>query len=311
MRHALPAYLENADKVCQSLDTMWKVLRDISQDPECGRTIFVLDALDECKTKDQKDLIRRLKGLERREESQGLTHRLKILMTSRPYLNIENEFRELIENIPGIRLPTEKLSTELQSEMNHVVRARMSKLGPRIVRETTREELFSGILATENRTYLWLDLIFKIIEEMPRIDRQAVKSLLRNLPTTVDDVYNSILRKARDQAQAKKLLQIIVAATRPLSLDEVGVALAITEEIQCYEDLELQRGEQLAIAVRNTCGLFVHIVDDTVFLIHQSAKDFLVSLSDEVSPIESLEVLYFSFRIGVTTHFDLYPLFKS
>ena len=266
---------------------MWKALRDISQDPECGRIIFVLDALDECERKDQKDLIRRLKGLECHEESQVSTHHLKVLVTSRPYFNIENEFRELIENIPGIRLPTEKLSTQLQSEMNHVVHTRMSKLGPRIVRETIREELLSGMLVTENRTYLWLDLIFKIIEEMPRIDRQAVKSLFKDLPTTVDDVYNSILRKATDQAQAKKLLQIIVAATRPLSLDEVGVALAIAEETQCYEDLELQRGEQLAIAVRNTCGLFVHIVDETVFLIHQSAKDFLVSLSEEVSPIES------------------------
>ncbi|KAF4770862.1 hypothetical protein HAV15_013230 [Penicillium sp. str.  len=252
-----------------SIDTMWKALRDISQDPECGRIIFVLDALDECERKDQKDLIRRLKGLECHEESQVSTHHLKVLVTSRPYFNIENEFRELIENIPGIRLPTEKLSTQLQSEMNHVVHTRMSKLGPRIVRETIREELLSGMLVTENRTYLWLDLIFKIIEEMPRIDRQAVKSLFKDLPTTVDDVYNSILRKATDQAQAKKLLQIIVAATRPLSLDEVGVALAIAEETQCYEDLELQR------------------VDETVFLIHQSAKDFLVSLSEEVSPIES------------------------
>ncbi|KAJ5824680.1 hypothetical protein N7447_007020 [Penicillium robsamsonii] len=55
-----------------------------------------------------------------------------------------------------------------------------------------------------------------MIEEMPRIDRQAVRSLLGNLPTTVDDVYNSILHKASNQAQAKRLLQIIVAATRPL-----------------------------------------------------------------------------------------------
>ncbi|KAK4866200.1 hypothetical protein LT330_008541 [Penicillium expansum] len=253
MRHALPAYLENADKSCDNLDIMWNILRGISQDPECGRIIFILDALDECETKDQKNLIGRLKGLERHRESQRSTHHLKILVTSRPYFKIENEFRELMEDIPGIRLPSEKLSTQLQSEINHVVHARMSKLGPRIVRETTREELLRGILATENRTYLWLDLIFKIIEEMPRIDRQAVKSLLGTLPKTVDDVYDSILRKATNQAQAKKLLQIIVAATRPLSLNEVGVALAITKETQCYEDLELQRGEQLAIAVRNTC----------------------------------------------------------
>ncbi|CAI7621322.1 unnamed protein product [Penicillium glandicola] len=267
MKHALPAYLENSDKASQNLDIMWNILRHISQDPECGRIIFVLDALDECETKDQKNLIRRLKGLERPKESQISKHHLKILVTSRPYLNIENEFRELIEDIPGIRLPGEKHSSELHSEMDHVVHARMSKLGPRIVRETTREELLRGILATDNRTYLWLDLIFKVIEEMPRIDRQTVKSLLENLPVTVDDVYSSILHKATDQAQAKRLLQIIVVATRPLRLNEIGVALAITEETKRYEDLELQR-------------------DETVFLIHQSAKDFLVSLSNEVSPTQ-------------------------
>ncbi|KAJ5909801.1 hypothetical protein N7504_004444 [Penicillium tannophilum] len=122
-----------------------------------------------------------------------------------------------------------------------------------------------------------------MIEQMPRIDRRTVKVLLGNLPTTVDDVYNSILLKAPDQVQAKKLLQIIVAATRPLLLREVGVALAITEETECYEDLELQNDEQLAITVRNICGLFVHIVDETVFLIHQSAKDFLISPSEKVT----------------------------
>ncbi|KAJ5797787.1 uncharacterized protein N7503_007083 [Penicillium pulvis] len=285
MRHALPAYLENAEKVCQSLDVMWTILKDISQDPECGRIILVLDALDECEAKDQKSFIRRLKGLECDVKSQAPTHHLKVVVTSRPYFNLENEFSELTKSNLRVRLPGEKLSTQLQSEMNYVVHARMSRLGSRIVKDTTREELLRGILATENRTYLWLDLVFKIIEQMPRIDRQTVKALLGNLPQTVDDVYNSILLKAPNQVQAKRLLQIIVAATRPLRLREVGVALAITEETECYEDLELQSGEQLATSVRNICGLFVHIVDETVFLIHQSAKEFLISLSEEVTTI--------------------------
>lgn len=138
MRHALPAYLENANKVCQSLDVMWNILRDISQDPECGRIIFVLDALDECEAKDQKDFVRRFKGLECDVESHVSTSHLKILVTSRPYFKIENEFSELLERIPRIRLPGEKYSTQLQIEMNYVVHARMSRLGSRIVNDTTR-----------------------------------------------------------------------------------------------------------------------------------------------------------------------------
>lgn len=61
--------------------------------------------------------------------------------------------------------------------------------------------------------------------------------------------------------------------------------MAITEETECYKDLELQNDEQLAVSIRNICGLFVHIVHETVFLIHQPAKDFLISPSEEISPI--------------------------
>lgn len=97
---------------------------------------------------------------------------------------------------------------------------------------------------------------------MPRIDRHAVRTLLGNLPKTVEDVYDSILLKASNQPQAKRLLQIIVAAARPLRLNEVGVALFMAEGMQCYDELELQTGEQLEITVRDICGLFVHIVED-------------------------------------------------
>jgi hypothetical protein len=280
MRYALPAYLENKDKACENLEVMWKIVRNIAQNPECGRIIFVLDALDECEATEQKDFIERLKSLERDENSQR-PHQLKVIVTSRPYWNIENTFSDIVESVPSIRLKGEKLLESFHWEMNQVVHARVSRLGPRIAKQTTREELLHGILATKNRRYLWLDSILKILEAMPRIDRHVVITLLGNLPKAVEDVYDSILSKASNQPQAKRLLQIIVAAARPLRLNEVGVALFMSEEMQCYEELELQTGEQLETTVRDICGLFVYIVEDTVFLIHQSAKKFLLSSSVE------------------------------
>ncbi|KAJ5668892.1 hypothetical protein N7462_009962 [Penicillium macrosclerotiorum] len=286
MRYALPPYRERAGKLSECFDAMWDIVKDIAKDPECGRIILVLDALDECEPTEQRKLVKKIKDLELSEQLCRLAHHLKIIVTSRPYWNIEAEFGDLIVNVPSIRLKGESLSDELHLEMNHVVRARVSRLGSQIASLTTGKELLEGLLAAENRTYLWLHLIFQRIAEMPRIDRRSVKSLLQCLPKNVDDVYNDILSKAKDQIQAKRLLQIIVAAVRPLSVQELGVALFFREDIQSYKDLELQTGEQLKTTVRNTCGLFIHIVNETVFLIHHSAKEFLLSPNNEASLIE-------------------------
>jgi hypothetical protein len=56
--------------------------------------------------------------------------------------------------------------------------------------------------------------------------------------------------KAKDQDETKRLLQIIVGATRPLRVEEIGVAIFITEDTQAYQDLELQKGKQLETTIR-------------------------------------------------------------
>lgn len=78
----------------------------------------------------------------------------------------------------------------------------MSRLGSQVAGPKAREQLLEGVLKVENRTYLWLYLIFDLITSQPRIDMAMVKSLLQNLPTTVEAAYNTILQKSIDQKQA-------------------------------------------------------------------------------------------------------------
>jgi ankyrin repeat domain-containing protein 50 len=72
----------------------------------------------------------------------------------------------------------------------------------------------------------------------------------------------------------------VVAAVRPLSLKEIAVVLYITQKAETYEDLELQEDKQFKITIRHLCGLFVTIVNNRVFLIHQTAKEFLIKPPD-------------------------------
>ncbi|OCK72803.1 hypothetical protein K432DRAFT_272316, partial [Lepidopterella palustris CBS 459.81] len=75
-----------------------------------------------------------------------------------------------------------------------------------------------------------------------------------------------------------KRFHIIVAAVRPLTLKEINIALAIKDHYRLHEGLniKLKNEARIVIIIRNLCGLFVMIIDQKVYLIHQTAKEFLV-----------------------------------
>lgn len=69
---------------------------------------------------------------------------------------------------------------------------------------------------------------------------------------------------------------MIIAARHPLSLRGMNVALAVKEDSRSYEDLNLESEESFRTTVRNLCGLFVGVIDSRIFLIHQTAKEYLI-----------------------------------
>jgi len=101
IKYALPAFWENKEKTFQNFEVMWGIIQNIALYPNCGKIVFLLDALDECLNSEQKNLIMRLKGLEQSQPRLGTTKNVKSFITSRPYWNIEKEFNSLIRDIPA------------------------------------------------------------------------------------------------------------------------------------------------------------------------------------------------------------------
>jgi hypothetical protein len=56
------------------------------------------------------------------------------------------------------------------------------------------------------------------------------------LPQTVNNTYKRILTKSSNPKEAKKLLYIIIAAARPLTLAEMDLALALRQNHRSYKD---------------------------------------------------------------------------
>jgi hypothetical protein len=125
IKYALLAFREDKEKVAQNFEVMWGIIQKIALDPNCGNIVFLLDALDECLSSEQKGLIVRLKQLEQSPTRLGIARNVKFFITSRPYWNIEKEFNDLIREIPGIRLKGENQSETLRLEIDLVIKARV------------------------------------------------------------------------------------------------------------------------------------------------------------------------------------------
>jgi ankyrin repeat protein len=287
IKHAVPDFKKNNAVFAKNYEVLWSIVYNIARDPECGKIVFLVDALDECEEQFQEDFINKLKTFEDiRDSSIEKKNNFQFFITSRPYWDIERVFFKLIETFPNIRLQGEIETRKIQMEIDRVIEARVAGLKNTITNTTVRDLLLNGLSKVENRTYLWLYLIFKEIESKPRIDSKIVEHLLRELPKTIQEAYEKILQRSTDPQDARRLLHIIVGATRPLTLREIGVALYITKETHSHEDLEIQEDEQqFTITIRDLCGLFISIIDGKVFLIHQTAKEFLVPNSDTIATI--------------------------
>ncbi|KAJ5765672.1 Ankyrin repeat protein [Penicillium odoratum] len=85
------------------------------------------------------------------------------------------------------------------------------------------------LLQMENRTYLWLHLALDDIRITLNDSLQPDAESIRPVPTTVNAAYAKILARVHaDQfSTVKKILLIITGARRPLTIQEMALALGI------------------------------------------------------------------------------------
>ena len=236
-----------------------------------------LDALDECQESDRRVLFRRLKDqLQKRTEGSG---KIKYLLTSRPYDHVTFEFQELVEFFPYIRIPGEEESERISQEINCVIEYRVQRVAKeQKLNDTIKNYLRQRLLRIPHRTYLWVSLVFDDLGQGFKKTERGIDAVIKALPETVDQAYEKILSRSKDEHKVRQTLSIILAAARPLTLREMNVAVNIesSPRSMCEEDLDLEEEEYFKDNLRSWCGLFVSIYDGKVYFLHQTAREFLI-----------------------------------
>ena len=295
----LEEFEKKGDKMITSFRDLWDILISATTCHKGRETVCILDALDECEVSGRHQLIEAANKF----YSGTTTSRpsLKLLLTSRPYLDIRRGFYPLERELPTIHLSgeNEEEVDKISREIDLVVGSRVADVGGRL--ELLQEEQYvlrEEFTRAPNRTYLWVHLIFDIITNSIIDGLEDIPSIVKMIPKTVDAAYDRILSKSPDVEQARKFLHIVVAAARPLTLQEMALALAIKPHHRSIGDLKLGPEDRIRHNIRQLCGLFVVVIDSRVYLLHQTAREFLVHQpSSSPSPFPSSTALQWKFSL--------------
>ena len=250
----------------------------------------VMDALDECRPSDRRwliDMLARFYIEISPSSSAKRRGRLKFLVTSRSYNDIQAEFQKTLDDLSIIRLRGEEKNDQIHQEIDLVIRKRVTQLAKDLkLHPQTKDQLETKLLEMKHRTYLWLYLAIEDISKSYRNSLRPEEALINALPSTVEDAYEKILsRIIGDQRSiVKKILQIVVGARRPLAVQEMAIALglATSPHSRSLRDALIDPA-RLETNLCHWCGLFVFINHTRIYLIHQTAKEFLIC--DSGSPL--------------------------
>lgn len=304
-RYALPHFNNNGEKLRTMFGTLWGILMDATADGgdpghDIGRITCVLDALDECEAPARDPLIQKLSELHL--SRYRTTSRVRFVVTSRPYADIQHQFRFFTTSdlSPSVYLEGETETRTIKAEIDLYILDEVRRIADARdppVPSAIWESLVEHLKGFESRTYLWLHLVLHETKLSLEYTASELEKLVYELPGSVDKAYDDILQRAttprrggkRDEERVRKLtrvLHLVVAADRPLTLRELNITLGILERTElgdpCLSDAGLDVQDPVTLRlfeqkIRNLCGLFISIVDSRISLIHQTAREFLIS----------------------------------
>ncbi|KAE8363146.1 purine and uridine phosphorylase [Aspergillus caelatus] len=287
LQYAIPSWEKHGVTLQQETEELWRIFISATSAIASYRTICIFDALDECRETDQGRLIEKLQSFHRQQCLSTRGACLKFLITSRPYDHIQNRFRVTTDSFPHLHLKGEEENKKIHEEINSVVKIRVEELAKTVpLSLDIQQRLEQQLLQMEHRTYLWLHLAMDDIQCMFENSFQPAEESIRMIPDSVNKAYEKILHRVHSSQvnTVRIILQIIVGARRPLTTAEMAIALGIAIRPQSRTIAQAGLDPlQMHKKLRRLCGLFVFINDSKIYLIHQTAREFLIekaSLND-------------------------------
>ncbi|GAB1194356.1 hypothetical protein APSETT444_003601 [Aspergillus pseudonomiae] len=242
-------------------------LTNILNDPTLKPTYLLIDALDEC-IKDCQNLLDLL------VEHSSAHENIKWIVSSRNLREIERDLNRATQMKLHLELNKDVLSKAIHSFIEY----RVQKLENRSDGSEGKTDIWKAVkeylVANANGTFLWVALV---CEYLAKRFYWEIRERLKDFPPDLDNIYKRMMSQIIDSDKSeicKSILRVTTTVLRPITLDEMMVYVDIPgDDERALKDLV------------GLCGSFLSVQDNTIFLIHQSAKDFIMDkASSEIFP---------------------------
>ncbi|KAK1724921.1 uncharacterized protein BDZ83DRAFT_719521 [Colletotrichum acutatum] len=265
----------DGNHLLNSFSRLFDVLLEAAMKVETEVTCL-FDAPDECNGDDCRQVTSTLAKFYKNPPDHS---RLKFIITSRLYTRIQRSLQPLKTSLPTIHLrgDDESNTERISGEIGIVIRHRLQGIAQIQLLEAKEVNLLEESLLTwQHRTYLWVKLAIDFIESrLESPTQENVEIIFNSVPEKLDGLYEKILEQSANKERARKAFHIILGAYRPLSLSEISGALCVESHHQYTSQTCQEPIKKFPSYLREICGLFVTIVDGNVYLLHETAREFL------------------------------------
>ena len=244
-----------------ALDVLLELLSNILKDQRLGNVYFMVDALDECDAEIH-ELLQRII-----DESFEASPKIKWLTTSRNELAFIEQLGRRHQRHTSLELNSLHVTRAVAGFIEYKVKGLANE---KFYASELQDFVRKSLLRKSEGTFLWVALVCK---ELKKVRKKHAKSLIEEIPAGLKPLYARMMNKILSQDRqidielCRQILCSVTLAFRPLRLEEIVVFAKIPEEFH-KDPLDLRELVSL-------CGSFLTIREETVYLVHQSAKDFL------------------------------------
>lgn len=272
LRHAFLAFESKGLAMLNDFESMWDILSSITMDSEATNLLIILDGLDECEKVSQTKLLTSLNKLYRQKTLNEKPF-FKVILLSRPENNIKSSFSH---NLATVRLRGEDETEAISGDVELVVRSHVNELESQGLPRGLLSGLQDALIERADRTFLWTTLMIELLKDaaISGASQRELEELLEN--RNIDSIYAKLLERSMNVDNSRKLLQLVLAAARPLTLDELNIALAVCPQQLTFEELKANLKHPMENYVKTTCGHFIRVIRSEVYLVHQTAREFLL-----------------------------------
>jgi hypothetical protein len=245
-----------------------EIFVDVLQDPSLRTTYLIIDALDECVTD-------RTKLLEFVAKQSSRSDSVRWAVSSRNWPDIEAQLERAGHKA---KLSLELNAKSVAAAVNTFIYQKVDQLAhEEQYKAEIRDAVLQHLTSNANDTFLWVALVCQDLKATPK---WCVLKKLASFPPGLDSLYRRMIEQISESDGAEICQQVLASTAvlyRPVTIQEL---VRLVQQLSNFvDDLELVR------EIVSHCRSFLTLREDTVYFVHQSAKEFIIAKAfDKIFP---------------------------